>query len=34
MRNWIMRDGDSPPPQQQIQPVQQLGGFFRRLFGG
>lgn len=34
MRNWIMRDGDSPPPQQQIQPVQQRGGFFRRLFGG
>ena len=33
-RNWIFRDNDNPPPQQQIEPVNQRGGFFRRLFGG
>ncbi len=34
MQQWIMRDNDGAAPPQQIQPVQQRGGFFRRLFGG
>jgi hypothetical protein len=33
-RNWIFRDNDAPPPQQQVEPVRQRGGFFKRLFGG
>ena len=34
MRNWIMRDNDNAPPQQQVAAGQQRGGFFKRLFGG
>jgi penicillin-binding protein 1A len=34
MRSWIMRDGSDAASQQQVEPVRQRGGFFRRLFGG